>query len=216
MKASNLISKKVYSINQGREIGYVLNLSFDEKISDLENFVICSLYEENEFVLKTEDVVSITNEALFVVSEESLVFESNFVSNNPIGKKVFSVKGENMGRVVDLEIEKGRVKKIICSICEILPRHVYSSGQDCLFFSNSRKRLKQLERKNPETKVKIQQIITPLKQSFEGQHLLGKVILKDILDDNLYTYHIESFVENYSNNTTLKTEKSNKVRILNI
>lgn len=192
MKASDLISKKVYSISQGKELGYVLNISFDERVCFLENFIICSLYEENEFVLNVEEVVSINNEALFIESDECLSYESNFIVNNPISKKVFSINGDNMGKVVDVEIEKGKVMKVVCSVCEILPKHIYSCGQDCLFFSKSKKKLRKSNKQKPETVVTLQEVIMPLKQKFQGQNMLGKTIIKDIVDEN----HIITFRKN--------------------
>ena len=184
MKASEIISKKVYAIYEGNEVGYVLNFSLDDKVSNLEYLVIATLYEENEFILKVEDISSITDEAVFINSTNNLSFEANAEPNNPIGKKIFSVKGEFLGNVVDVEINKNQVKKIIGNMCEILPKHIYSSGKDCLFFSKIKGKKSKIIEKNYEIDVKIQKISLPLKQKVQGMNLIGKVLFKDVLDKN--------------------------------
>ena len=138
MKVSEIISKKVYSIYEGNEVGYVLNFSLDEKISKLEYLLISTLYEENEFVLKVEDISAISDKAVFIKSSNDLSFESNAEPNNPIGKKIFSINGEFLGNVIDVEINKNQVKKVVGNMCEILPKHICSSGKDCLFFSKNK------------------------------------------------------------------------------
>jgi len=184
MKVSEIISKKVYAIYEGNEVGYVLNISLDDKISKLEYLLISTLYEENEFILKMEDVSSITDEAVFIKSSNSLSFEANADPNNPIGKKIFSVNGEFLGKVVDVEINKNQVKKIIGNICEILSKNIYSSGKDCLFFSKIKAKKSKIIEKNYNISVKTQEISLPYKEKEQGIDLIGKTIIKDILDKN--------------------------------
>jgi len=184
MKLSEIVSKKVYSIEEGCEIGYVLNFSLSQNMSKIEHFVIASLQEENEFVLSYEDVKAITNDAVFISSSKALLFDANFEANNPLMKKVFSLSGQPLGKVVDIEINKNIIKKIETNCCEILPKHIYSSGKDCLFFSkNKAKKLKIIE-KNNEIEVKIQKIQIPQKEKGKGIDLIGRKIIRDILDKN--------------------------------
>ena len=184
MKVSEIISKKVYSVEEGMEVGYILNFSLNNTLTKIEKFVVVSLQEENEFVLSFEDVKAITNEAVFISSSSTLLFDANFEANNPLTKKVFSLSGQPLGKVVDVEINKNNVKKIETNCCEILPKHIYSSGKDCLFFSkNKAKKLKIIE-KNNEIPVKIQKIELPRKEMGQGIELIGKRIIKDIQDKN--------------------------------
>ncbi len=184
MKLSEIISKKVFSIEEGCEIGYVLNFSLDQSLSKIESFVIVSLQEENEFVLSYEEVKAITEEAVFISSSKTLLFDANFEPNNPLMKKVFSLSGQSLGKVVDIEANKKSIKKIETNCCEILPKHIYSSGKDCLFFSkNKAKKLKIIE-KNNEIEVKIQKIQFPQRERGKGIDLIGRKIIKDILDKN--------------------------------
>lgn len=192
MNASEIISKKVYSIYEGNEVGYVLNFSLDEKLSKLDFLVVVSLYEENEMILKTEDVSSINDEAVFIKSEKALFFDANADTNNPIGKKIFSTNGDAMGCVNDVELVKFSVKKIIGSCCEILPKHIFSSGKDCVFFSKNKAKKSKIIEKKHKIDVKIQEIAIPYKQRGQGVSLLGKTILKDVLDEN----HIVIFRKN--------------------
>lgn len=182
MKASDIISKKVYAIEEGNETGYVLNFSLDEKNTKLKFLVVATLFEESEMILKAKDIVAISDEAVFVTSEKQLSFDANAFANNPIGKKVFSVSGDYLGKVVDVELQKDVTKKIMTQSCEILPKYIYSSGRDCLFFSKSKRKMQKSG--DVETKVTIQNVAVPFKQKFQGEELIGKVIVKDILDDN--------------------------------
>jgi sporulation protein YlmC with PRC-barrel domain len=192
MNVCDLISKKVYSIYEGNEIGYVLNVSFDSELTKLDYLVVVSLYEENEMILKFQDVIQMNNEAVFINSEKLLSFDVNAFPNNPIGKKIFSVKGEFMGRVEDVEISKNFVKKIIGSQCEIMPKNIFSIGNDCMFFSKNKIKKSKIIEKNKEINVNIQKISFPYKQKCQGDNLLGKKILSDILDKN----HIVSYKKN--------------------
>ena len=138
MKASEIISKKIYSINEGREVGYVLNFSLNESLSKLDWLLVATMYEENEMVLNAENISSVSDEAVFIETDECLFFDANNDPNNPLGKKIFSVKGEFMGRVSDVDLNGDFVVKIIGTQCEILPKHIFSSGKDCVFFSKNK------------------------------------------------------------------------------
>ncbi len=184
MNASEIISKKVYSIEEGCEVGYVLNFSIDKAMSKLEFLTIVSLQEENEFVLKTEDVSSLTESAVFINCSKLLNFDANAEANNPIGKKIFSVEGNVLGRVEDVELDKYKVKKIIGSACEILPKHVYSCGRDCIFFSKKKAKKSNISLKKCEIDVKIQEISLPYREKSGGINLIGKTLLRDVLDKN--------------------------------
>ena len=178
MRASDLISKKVYAIEEGCQCGYVLNFSLDKENKKLDFLVVASVDDESEMLLRENSISSISEDAVFVLSEKVLKYEVSNFMNNPIGKKVFSINGENLGKVIDVEIEKNYVKKIITSSCEILPKNIYSSGKDCLFFSKSK-------RKNRKEKVvEHKKVSLPYRQTFQGENLIGKKITKDIVDEN--------------------------------
>jgi len=187
MRVSDIISKKVYSIDEGLEIGYVLNISLSERVEKIQYLQVASLFEEKELMLNYKDVNAISEEAVFVKNSKQLFFDANLRMNNPIGKKIFSINGKSLGVVNDVEIEKDIVKKIIGSSCEVLPKYIYSCGEDCLFFSKNRlKNQKKQEKnaKNNEINVKIQKVSLPYEEKIKGTKLIGKSIFKDILDKN--------------------------------
>lgn len=191
MKASELISKKVYAIYEGNEIGYILNFSLNEKMDKLDFLELASLFEENEFIFKAEDISAITEDAVFIKSEKSLMFETNAKINNPIGKKIFSLDGKFLGKVKDVEFDKFAVKKIIGSDCEILTKYIYSYGNDCLFFSKNKIKKERPIEKICSVEVKAQ-VLLPKKEKSQGIDYIGKTIWKDILDEN----HIIIFRKN--------------------
>ena len=184
MKLSELISKKVYAIEEGCEIGYILNFSLSKDLSKIESFVLASLQEENEFVFNKKDIKAITEEGVFISSTKVALFDANFEANNPLSKKVFSVKGEFLGKVIDVEVSGNVVKKIITTSCEILPKKIYSSGKDCLFFSKNKQKNTKIIEKNNEIIVKTQEIQIPRKETSQGVDLIGRQLIKDILDEN--------------------------------
>lgn len=188
MKISELVSKKIYAIYEGNEVGFVLNISLMEDLNKLDYFVVVALAEEREMILKAEDVVAITQEAVFIKSEGVLFFDTSLAPNNPLGKKIFSVKGDSLGRVEDVEIDGLKVVKILGSTCEILTKNIFSSGNDCLFFASSRMK-KKIAKKEAKPE---QEISLPFKQKGQGMTLLGKIIKTDVVDES----HIVVFRHN--------------------
>ncbi len=132
-KLSSYISKKVISISDGNQIGYILNLQFDEELKTLEGFIVADDESENVFLLNLEKVKNINNDCVVISSNSDLEFCENEEGNNPLGKIVYDKEGNNLGRIIEILSNGKLVKKIITDKCEFLQRYVYSNGHYVIY-----------------------------------------------------------------------------------
>ncbi len=139
-KMTNFIAKDVIAIDNGQNIGYVLDCCFDANLTKLVGLVVADEESEKENYLPVKDIQTIGEDCIIVESAYKL--EPNYLgySNNPINKTVVDDKGQFLGKVFDVELEKFKVTKLLTERCEILPKNIYSCGVDCLFFGNKKRR----------------------------------------------------------------------------
>ncbi len=142
IKVSEFIAKDIVAINNGQNIGYVLNICFDANLTKLVGFIVADEESERENFLSKQDVKIIGDDCIFVEEAYKLQLNYSGISNNPICKKVYDDKGCFLGVVLDVICDGLKPIKLITSICEIPINKIYSNGIDCLFFSDKKKRKK--------------------------------------------------------------------------
>lgn len=138
-KLSSFISKKVISLREGNDVGYVLNLAFDEELKALKGFIVVDDESEHTFMVRIENVKNINDECIVIYSNTQLEFYLKDDCNNPIGKIVYDKDGVNLGRVVDVIVSGRVVKKIITDKCEFLQRYIYSIGDFIIYGTKGKK-----------------------------------------------------------------------------
>ena len=197
-KVSNLISKKVISLEDANQVGYVLNVIFDDRIKYFTGLIIVDDESENSFVLQKEDIYAIADETVTIKSSNVLQYNISQRSNNPIGKTVYDSRGNNLGKVLDVEINGKVVKRIITDFCEFPQKYVRKSGDNFIIYGAYRKEKKK-DFKEDLTKINAQVLPpvtismslntvlkpeSPVRIYANPKSLIGKIVTHDILGYN--------------------------------
>lgn len=203
-KISSYISKKVISLADANQVGYVLNVVFDDNIKNFTGLMVIDEESENSFILHKQDLFAVGDDCVMIKDSNVLEFCISSLSNNPIGKVVYDCHGNMLGKVLDVEIDGKAVKKIITDKCEFPQRYIRKSGDNFLIFGSPVKEKKKLKfkdninQKNVENieKVTISQAISPnsnlnfispempIRLYAGTKELIGKTLINDILGYN--------------------------------
>ena len=138
-KLSQIISKRVISINDACNVGYVLNVVFDENYNYIIGYIINDEESEVEKYLAVEDAVVLSDEGVFIQSVFSMQNLNVESQNNPIGKMVYDKKGDCLGRVEECFLEHNKLIKLQTNCCEIMQKNIYSIGKDFVIFEKNKK-----------------------------------------------------------------------------
>ena len=203
-KISNLISKRVISIDQANQVGYVLNVAFDDIIKTFVGLVIIDEESENSFILNREDIVAVGEDCVMIKDANNLQYNISPFTNNPIGKKVYDMQGNDFGRVVEVEFEGRTVKKIITDKCEFPQRFIRKSGDNFIIFGTpikNNKKNKFKENFNQENVEKMPKVVIteiapqienkidltpefPIRLYANTKKLIGKKLTNDLIGYN--------------------------------
>jgi len=185
------LGKKVISIEDGKYLGYVLDVCVDVYDFSVYGYLICDEETENVNFINLKDIANIDNYVM-VENSRKIGFGENVVSNNPIGKNVITDDGYDIGQVVNAEINKNKIKKIITNKCEIFFSYLNIDGE-IIIFSNKKKKKKINNKKfnnleiSSTQKIFIQnkeEITIPYKTSLIPSKIIGKICLCDIFGQN--------------------------------
>lgn len=207
---SSLISKQIVSLEEGKSIGYILNVCIDNDTHKINGFLVCDEEEETLKFLDYKNILCVNNFAL-INSISDLSFGETVDANNPIGKIIITGKGEFVGRVLEVIIENNRAVKLITKNCEISPKNIKSFNTDYLFFETKKKKKKNnysifKTREIHDYKVKIMDnnlenkteknsgilqnksvqnfYKIPFKSKFQTDCLIGKIASQDVYGKN--------------------------------
>ena len=203
-KLSEIISKKVVALAEGEEVGYILSPVFYSDGSELLGFVLCDGESEIEKFLSVQDVVSCSDEHVFIKSISAMQNLEIEQLSNPLGKLVYDENGVNLGRVEECELEKNKIKKLQTDKCEIMQKNIECIGKDFVIYKKNKKNSKKSEKNNKKSfnfskispKVEIlnqnnlqnQQFnfssSLPIKATANKSKLLGKTLTKSLFGYN--------------------------------
>ena len=222
-KVSNLISKKVISLENASQVGYVLDVIFDKRVKFFEGVIVVDDESENSFVLDKKDISAISNETIMIKDASVLQFNISSVSNNPIGKIVYDCKGNNLGRVIDVDLQGKTVKKIITTLCEFPQKFIRKSGDNFIIFGTYKKdstseNINQINVSAPQVKItnnisETQSPESPKRLFANPKILIGKIVTTDILGYNNELIAKKNDVINQK--IINKAKLHNKLNILN-
>ena len=199
-RISNIISKKVVSIEESLCVGYVLDVCVDTAKKMVEGYLVCD--ESNEVInfLSTKNMLA-NNDYIIIKNINMLEFGDFVEPKNPIGKEVLDENGFSLGRIIDFEVKNGKILKLISKKCEINPKHIIDFNGDFLIFSQSKKKpikkefnFKNLNKQDLQ-KVEIQSFILekkenlssvqiPFKSRILTNNLLGRILINDVFGLN--------------------------------
>ena len=102
---SEIISKPVLNLFTGKIEGTIKNACFDKNYKKIQYF---KMFDENEeeYLLQTNKIFSCTKEAVVIKNNQALVLTINKIQNNennPMLLNIFSIEGENKGKLTDIE-----------------------------------------------------------------------------------------------------------------
>ena len=203
-KISNIISKKVISLEDASQVGYVIDVVFDEKVKFFTGLIIVDDESENSFVLKKEDIYSSGEDTVMIKSSSCLQFNIQSSTNNPVGKTVYDSHGTCLGKVIDVELQGKQVKKLVTTFCEFPQKYVRKSGENFLIFGTQVKEKEKTFKEKTNTinssqlpKVAISPIIdnksvvvsnlspeSPTRVFANPKLLIGRVVTNEILGYN--------------------------------
>ncbi len=228
-KVSKIISKKVLTLDNASQVGYVVNVIFDDRVKYFTGLIIVDDESENSFILQKEDIYSMSDEVIMIKSASRLQFNISSKSNNPVGKEVYDCHGNFLGRVIDVELQGKVVKKIITSLCEFPQKFVRKSGDNFLIFGTYQKEKKEVDFKEkvgeyksdflPQVtitdipKVENKKTESPMRLYANSSLLIGKTVTNDI-----FGYNNELIAKKYdkiNQKIINKAKRHNKLIILN-
>ena len=154
-KLSEIISKKVISIGEGEEVGYILCPIFEDK--NLLGFSVCDEESELEKFLSIDDL-SFCGDEVFIPSIFCMQNVTVEEGVSPLGKLVYSSEGQCLGRVEECFLEKNKIKKLQTNLCEIMQKNIAQIGKDFVIFQkNNKKSIKNA--KKSQKNIKLTEIL---------------------------------------------------------
>jgi len=120
-KLSEVLSKPILSLFNGRIEGTIKTAIFDKKLQKIKYFTFFNENEQNdEYIIPSSRIFAIGENALVVKNSSCIEPLSNFEPqinlNNPINLHVFTTKGKSLGNIIDVIFtEKFVVEKFLLS-----------------------------------------------------------------------------------------------------
>ena len=121
------ISKMVVAQNEGKKIGFVLDVALDENMQKIGYYVVDE-ESEGEFLVRRENVVAVSDKILLISDVASLEFAGE--RKSVLGKHILCDGCHDLGVVRNLLFSGKRCTKLVTDKCEILARNVRSIGED--------------------------------------------------------------------------------------
>ena len=182
------ISKMVVTQNEGKKIGFVLDLALDDDMQKIGYYVVDE-ESEGEFLVKSENIVSASNEIVLIGDVSSLEFAGERMS--VLGKRVLGDDCQELGVVKKLDFSGKKCTKLVTDKCEILAKNVKNIGEDFVFVSFKRKKPARknfgFPRAENDTIVQIQDFqknVSPETVRLSTSFYVGRVCTQDIFGYN--------------------------------
>ena len=138
---TEIISKPVINLYNGKLEGTVKNICFDPKLKKVTNLILFEDEDGEECVLDINKVYKIGINAITIKNSEGLLptlFASKIDYNNQINNEVYNLEGEKLGTVTDITLtDNYKVEKIIVAQQEFTPNNVVSFGSNNLIINSS-------------------------------------------------------------------------------
>lgn len=208
-KISQEIGKKIISIDGGIEVGYLLDLAFDESLQKFLGYIIVDKESENEMFISYKDMK--IGECC-IIDKTTALLPFSEQSYNPFGKSVYSSDGIFLGIVEDLELKGQKIAKIITNYCEISSKYISAAG-DCLIFSKARHSKSIFKINRPKVEI----MATPRPQPLTKIAMFPSMILDRVATNDVYGFNNEIIVrkgEKITQKIVEKAKKHNKINNL--
>ncbi len=138
---TEIISKPVINLYNGKLEGTVKNICFDSKFKKATNLILFEDEDGEECILNINKVYKIGTNAITIKNSEGLLptlFASKVDYNNQINNEVYNLEGEKLGIVTDIVLgDNYKIEKILVDGKEFNPSAVISFGENNLIINSS-------------------------------------------------------------------------------
>lgn len=138
---TEIISKPVINLYNGKLEGTVKNICFDEKLKKATDLILFEDEDGEECVLSISKVYKIGRNAITIKNSEGLLpslFATKINYNNQINNEVYNLEGDKLGVVSDIVLGNNyKIEKIIVENQEYTPSSVISFGENNLIINSS-------------------------------------------------------------------------------
>lgn len=233
-KISNIISKKVISLEEGQRLGYIINAIFDEDLKRFLGLVVVDDESEQAFVVEYQKIKSFSEDCVVVPSLLDLKLYIEEETNSPICKLVYDSAGLQLGRVCDVYLQGSVVRKIVTDKCEFLPRYIRKSGKNYIIFGTKSRKAKSPAKEIFENADKnlpnvfIQNVSQKVSPNLENTNNFSQTkpyrifanqssILGRTMQSDLYGFNNEIIAKKYdiiNQNIVNRAKRHNKLNLL--
>ena len=149
MKLTDLISKQIINIYDGKICGTIYDILYkDNKLVFLKAFD----KNDDEYIVDCSKIYSVGKDAVTVKNGAAMYFGEMIdktLLESPIGKNVYSLQGEKIGTIEDLEVSKYRIDKYVVGKDLIKCSNIYVGKEIALYDPSTNK----LKRRNFAVKM---------------------------------------------------------------
>ncbi len=197
-KLSELISKKVFALDTGECVGYVINVMLDKNFSIVEKLLIVDDESEYECEALTKNVI-FKGDDVFIKSSKFISYEHGLLMDRLLGKYVFTQEASSCGLLNDIYLDNFYIISFVTNKCSFSYKQISLIGRDCIIIGK-RKKIKNKqnffdEKKSnipsaPDQLVSISSVgekvgqAVPYRASSDFKSLIGKIATKDIFGFN--------------------------------
>lgn len=179
-KVSELLGKPLLSLSEGRMLGTINNVYFDEKFSKA-TYVSLFTDEEDDLFFPFAKLSVIEGDAAVTLSSEELTSEICDLPC-PINRYAFDQNGNSLGIIKDVIIQNAKVISLEADV-SLLPTRILSADK-LLVFNTGNKQIKLHSKKLPDITNEQQkpEITLPIKTANFPSYdfLLGKKLQRTI------------------------------------
>ncbi len=187
------ISKIVVDKNEGKQVGYVLDVVLDFESKLKKGYCVVDEETENEFFLPYSEIISISDN--FIIINSVSVFEMlTEKEESLIGKSVLDEKGFCFGKIEKLIFVGRRLSKIVTEKCEISSRNIKDVGKEIVFVGIRKNRNKKVRfnfaNLSSDALVTIKEIksqpvqLNPERVMLSSSYYVGKTVNNAIMGYN--------------------------------
>lgn len=141
MKLTDLISKQIINIYDGKICGTIYDILYkDNKVVFLKAFD----KNDDEYMVDCSKIYSAGKDAVIIKNGAAMYFGETIdktLLESPIGKSVYSLQGNKIGTIEDVEVNKYRIEKYVVGRDLIKCSNIYV-GKEIALYDPSTNKLK--------------------------------------------------------------------------
>lgn len=186
MLLSDIISKPVITLSDGEMQGVVVNANFNDKlnrVTSLEVIGQTELNSEDELILDANSIFCIGTDAIIIKSADLTLKEITQIekSNNPINALAYSVEGEFLGKITNVNLnDKLTVNNLLTLNCELKISDLTVFSKNVYLFNTKQIKIKRQVKKKFSPKVNLLQNVTSLPVITDKENVKIMDMSKDI------------------------------------